>query len=305
MELDIIPGGTTEFSRPKIFNVVNVAAKMAAIEGFSGAALSQLEHLKDKILIGEERRSVMLSEETRRTTSYHERGYALFCLFDNYALLVRNTTIMPRGQALGMVAQLPDKDMTSMSKAQMLAKLTVCMGGRAAEELIFGEGKVTSGASSDFQQATELAEAMVTQYGMSERLGRVVYNKERESGETRALIEREVRQLLDRAYEQAMAILKDHQSELHRLATALLEHETLTGAQVQLAVRGKLGKLMADSNERKKVAVQEGKTSADGVPKEEGPATKQHKKQGGVIDAPNTVQNVPAARATGTAGGSA
>lgn len=277
VDLEIIARGTPGFSGADLANLVNMAAMKAAIEDFGAVSMSHLEFAKDKILMGAERRSVLLSEETRQTTAYHEGGHALCCLYSEDALPVHKATIMPRGQALGMVAQLPKKDMTSMSKAQMLAKLVVCMGGRAAEEMIFGPERVTSGAAGDFQQATELAEAMVMQYGMTDELGFVMYNKEKESGETRAAIEKKVRDMLDDAFSKAKDILRTHEKELHMLASALLEHETLTGEQVLLAVKGELGKVMQEKLTKptlKPAAPYDGKADAAG-------------NKGGVLDAPN------------------
>lgn len=240
VDLEVIARGTPGFSGAELANLVNMAALKAAIEDYAAVGMRHLEYAKDKILMGAERKSAALSEETRKTTAYHEGGHALCCLYTKDALPVHKATIMPRGQALGMVSQLPSKDMTSMSKAQMLAKLDVCMGGRAAEELIFGKDYVTSGASSDFKQATDLAEAMVTEYGMSEKLGHVVYDKPNESTETRALIESEMKRLLDESYQRAVGILTSHEIELHRLADALLLHELLTGEEVRLAINGEL-----------------------------------------------------------------
>lgn len=281
VELEIIARGTPGFSGADLANLVNMAALKAAIEDFGAVAMSHLEHAKDKILMGAERRSVLLSDETRQTTAYHEGGHALCCLYSEDALPLHKATIMPRGQALGMVAQLPKKDMTSMSKAQMIAKLVVCMGGRAAEEFIFGPERVTSGAASDFQQATELAEAMVTQYGMTDEMGMVMYNKEKESGKTRAAIEEQVRRLMDNAFAQAKDILRTHEKELHRLANALLEHETLTSDQVKLAVKGELGKVF--DTQTAKTATEHSAPS-DKKAEAEG-------KKGSVLDAPNATKN--------------
>lgn len=252
VNLEIIARGTPGFSGADLSNLVNIAALKAAIENFAAVSMVHLEHAKDRILMGSERKSLTLSDETKRMTAFHEGGHALCCIFTEGALPVHKATIMPRGQALGMVSQLPSKDMSSMSKLQMVAKLDVCMGGRAAEELIFGADHITSGAASDFQQATQLAEAMVTQYGMSEKLGQVTYEKERESPQTRALIESEVRKLLDAAYLRAMTLLKTNEKELHRLANALLEHETLTGEQVKLAIRGELKAALLKAKEEEK-----------------------------------------------------
>lgn len=280
VDLEIIARGTPGFSGAELANLVNMAALKAAVENFAAVGMGHLEHAKDKILMGAERKSAALSEETRRMTAYHEGGHALCCLYTNDALPVHKATIMPRGQALGMVSQLPSKDMTSMSKRQMLAKLDVCMGGRAAEELIYGKEYVTSGASSDFQQATELAEAMVTQYGMSEKLGHVIYDKVNESTATRALIEGEVKRLLEESYGRAMGVLKKHEAELHRLADALIMHETLTGEEVRLAIRGDLG--LAKVKERLEENVHGNKA--------EGKAPPSEKETASVLDAPNLAQ---------------
>lgn len=279
VDLEIISRGTPGFSGAELANLVNMAALKAAVEDFAAVTMSHLEFAKDKIVMGAERKSAALSEETRRTTAYHEGGHALCCLYTKEALPLHKATIMPRGQALGMVAQLPSKDMTSMSKAQMLAKLDVCMGGRAAEELIFGKDYVTSGASSDFEQATRLAEAMVTQFGMSEKLGQVIYEKERESSETRAAIEREVRILLDEAYSRAMSLLKRRETELHRLADALLQNETLNSDEVHLAVKGELSNTLLKGELQTKQV--QGKATGD---------RGADAKKGKVLDAPNALQ---------------
>ncbi len=244
VKLDIIARGTPGFSGADLANLANIAALKAASDGFSSVKMAHLEHAKDRILMGAERKSAFISEDTRRLTAYHEGGHALIASNTVGALPVHKATIVPRGQALGMVSQLPETDMTSMSRQQMLAKLDVCMGGRAAEELIFGADHVTSGAESDFSQATQLAEAMVTRYGMSEKLGKVSYDKQSESPETRARIEAEVKQLLDDSYTRAKKLLVTKQKELHNLAGALLEYETLTGDQVRLAAQGTLSALL-------------------------------------------------------------
>lgn len=240
VHLEIIARGTPGFSGADLSNLANMAAIKAATEGFTAVKMSHLEYAKDRILMGAERKSAFISEETRTLTAYHEGGHALVASTTVGALPVHKATIVPRGQALGMVTQLPESDMLSMSRQQMLAKIDVCMGGRAAEELIFGKDHVTSGASSDFEQATQLAEAMVSRYGMSEKLGPVSYDKQSESPETRALIESEVKALLESSYERTMNVLVAKQKELHSLASALLEHESLTGEEVKLAIQGKL-----------------------------------------------------------------
>ncbi|MCL7052226.1 hypothetical protein MKW94_021118 [Papaver nudicaule] len=183
-------------------------------------------------MMGSERKSAVISDGSRKLTAFHEAGHALVAIHTDGAHPVHKATIVPRGMSLGLVVQLPDKDETSVSCNQMLAKLDVLMGGRVAEELIFGKREVTSGASSDLQQATSLARAMVTKYGMSNKFGLVAdkYDDDRKTMSTDT--RKEVRRFLDRAYDNAKTILITHSTELHVLASALLERETLTGTQI-------------------------------------------------------------------------
>jgi ATP-dependent metalloprotease len=240
VDLEIIARGTPGFSGADLANLANMAAIKAAVDKCETVSMIHLEFAKDKILMGAERKSAAISESTRRLTAYHEGGHGLMAIYSEGALPVHKATIVPRGQSLGMVSQLPDKDMSSLSRQQMMARLLVCMGGRAAEELIFGDEHITSGAESDFQQATNLAEAMVTRYGMSERLGHVVYERESQSPGTRSIIEQEIKILLDGSYEKAKSVLRAHEKELHNLAAALLDRETLRGDEVRLAAEGRL-----------------------------------------------------------------
>ncbi|KAM7256507.1 hypothetical protein ACFE04_012248 [Oxalis oulophora] len=237
VDLMIIARGTPGFSGADLANLVNMAALKAAMDGAKAVSMADMEHAKDKIMMGSERKSAVISDESRKLTAFHEGGHALVAIYTDGALPVHKATIVPRGMSLGMVSQLPDKDETSISRKQMLARLDVCMGGRVAEELIFGENEVTSGASSDLQQATKLARAMVTKYGMSKEVGFVTHNYDDQgrslSTETRLLIEKEVKSFLERAYNNAKTILTTHSKELHALAHALLEHETLSGVQIK------------------------------------------------------------------------
>ncbi|XP_042003188.1 ATP-dependent zinc metalloprotease FTSH 4, mitochondrial-like isoform X3 [Salvia splendens] len=237
VDLEIIARGTPGFSGAELANLVNVAAIKAAMDGAKAVSMADLEHAKDKILMGSERKSAVISDESRKMTAYHEGGHALVAMFTDGALPVHKATIVPRGNALGMVSQLPDKDETSISRKQMLARLDVSMGGRVAEELIFGESEVTSGASSDLEGATRIARAMVTRYGMSKQVGFVTHdyndNGRSMSTETRLLIEQEVKDLLENAYNNAKTILTTHSKELHALANELLDKETLSGAQIK------------------------------------------------------------------------
>lgn len=166
-----IARGTAGFSGAELFNLVNMAALKAALDDKMEVGIAELEFAKDKILMGSERKSAVLTEESKRLTAYHEAGHAIMALYTAGATPIHKATIVPRGQALGMVSQLPDKDETSISLHQLLARLDVCMGGRVAEEMIFGDRNVTSGASSDLEQATQTATAMVTKFGMNEKIG--------------------------------------------------------------------------------------------------------------------------------------
>ncbi|KVH52328.1 AAA+ ATPase domain-containing protein [Cynara cardunculus var. scolymus] len=237
VDLIVIARGTPGFSGADLANLVNVAALKAAMDGAKAVSMADLEYAKDKIMMGSERKSAVISDDVRKLTAYHEGGHALVAIHTDGAHPVHKATIVPRGMALGMVAQLPDKDETSVSRKEMLARLDVCMGGRVAEELIFGENEVTSGASSDLEQATHLARAMVTKYGMSKEIGVVAHdyddNGKSMSTETRLLIEKEVRELLGKAYDNAKNILVTYSNEHHVLANALLEHETLSGKQIK------------------------------------------------------------------------
>ncbi|KAL8503902.1 hypothetical protein ACS0TY_022579 [Phlomoides rotata] len=256
VDLMIIARGTPGFSGADLSNLVNVAAIKAAMDGATAVTLADLEYAKDKILMGSERKSAVISPKNRKTTAYHEGGHALVAMYTDGALPVHKATIVPRGRSLGMVTQLPGKDQTSISRKQMLARLDVFMGGRVAEELIFGESEVTSGASNDLAQATNLARRMVTQYGMSQQVGVVTHNYNDNgksmSTETRLLVEQEVKELLERAYNNAKNILIAHSKEHHAIAKALLDKETLTGSQLKSLI----AKVKSQQEPKVMVAVQ-------------------------------------------------
>eukprot|EP01038_Epipyxis_sp_PR26KG_P013825 gene13825-18539_t len=169
VDMEQLARGTPGFSGAELFNLINQAALKASVDGLKSVGMASLEHAKDKIMMGAERKSAVISPETMKMTAFHEAGHALVALKTAGADPIHKATIMPRGRALGMVMQLPEGDQTSMSRKQMLARLDVCMGGRLAEEIVFGPENVTSGASSDIQQATRLAKAMVTKYGLSDK----------------------------------------------------------------------------------------------------------------------------------------
>uniref|UniRef100_A0A7S3NP87 AAA+ ATPase domain-containing protein n=1 Tax=Aureoumbra lagunensis TaxID=44058 RepID=A0A7S3NP87_9STRA len=243
-DLEALARGTPGMSGADLSNLINQAALKAALDGALAVDTAALDFAKDKILMGAERRSAVLDEHTLKTTAYHEGGHALVALKSPAADPVHKATIMPRGRALGMVQQLPEGDQTSFSKRQMLARLDVCMGGRVAEQLVFGDDEVTSGASSDIYQATRLAKSMVTKWGFSTSLG-VLYAASpgdndpggyRISPQTAAAVDAEVKAILDGAYARATTILTNHRDALNAIAAALLDKETLTGEELKAIV---------------------------------------------------------------------
>jgi ATP-dependent metalloprotease len=176
VDLSVLARGTPGFSGADLFNLMNQAALKASVDVLNAINMSILEFSKDKILMGAERKSAVITAETAKCTAFHEAGHALVAVLTDAAMPIHKATIMPRGNALGYVSQLPEGDQTSQSKKEMIARMDVCMGGRIAEELIFGPDNVTSGASSDIYQATSMARAMVTKYGMSDKIGKVFYD---------------------------------------------------------------------------------------------------------------------------------
>eukprot|EP00899_Mesostigma_viride_P011764 jgi/Mesvir1/20589/Mv14826-RA.1 len=231
--------GTSGFSGADLANLVNVAAVKAALDNAEVVTNAQLEFAKDRILMGSERKSAVISDESRKLTAYHESGHAVVALNTEGAMPVHKATITPRGNALGMVTQLPDKDETSISMRQMLAKIDVCMGGRVAEEMVFGADHITTGARSDLQQATALARHMITECGMSKTLGPVYVDTSgpaHPSRETQVAIDSEIMRLLKESYTRAQRLLTKHEKDLHKLANALLESETLTGDEIRMTL---------------------------------------------------------------------
>ncbi|KAI7734645.1 hypothetical protein M8C21_026333 [Ambrosia artemisiifolia] len=232
VDVSAVARGTPGFNGADLANLVNVAAIKAAVEGSDKLNAAQLEFAKDRIIMGTERKTMFLSEDSKKLTAYHESGHAIVALNTDGAHPIHKATIIPRGSALGMVTQLPSNDETSVSKKQLLARLDVCMGGRVAEEIIFGSDYITTGASSDLQSATEIAQYMVSSYGMSDAIG-PVYLKERPGSEMQARIDAEVVKLLKDAYARVKSLLKKHEKSLHALANALLEHETLNAEEIK------------------------------------------------------------------------
>ncbi len=248
----IIARGTPGFSGADLANIVNEAALLAARQGKRMVTMSDFEAAKDKVMMGAERRSMVMSEEEKRLTAYHEAGHAIVGHLLPASDPIHKATIIPRGRALGMVMRLPLGDRLSVSREKLKADIAVAMGGRVAEELIFGHDKVTTGASSDIQQATKIARQMVTRWGMSDELGPVGYAENEQEiflghsvTQTRNVseamaqkIDLEVRGIIDEGYELARKILTERLQSLHDLARALLEHETLNGEEVDAIIRG-------------------------------------------------------------------
>jgi len=249
----VIARGTPGFSGADLANLVNEAALLAARRGKRVVAHAEFEEAKDKVMMGAERRSMVMTDAEKKTTAYHEAGHAIVGLYVPEHDPIHKATIIPRGRALGMVVSLPENDRISWAKIQMESRLAMTFGGRLAEELIFGPERVTSGASSDIQAATNLARAMVTEWGMSPKLGRLRYSSNGQevflghsvtqtqniSEETAKIIDEEMRRLIEEAESKARNILTEHIDQLHLLANALLEFETLTGDEVRgLILRG-------------------------------------------------------------------
>jgi len=244
VDLDILARGTTGFSGADLYNLMNQAALKASVDGLSAIDMKTFEYAKDKIMMGAERKTAVITKENAKCTAYHEAGHALVAVLTDGADQIHKATIMPRGDALGMVMQLPSGDQKSLKHKEMLARLDVCMGGRVAEEIIFGKENITSGASSDIVQATRMARAMVTKFGFSDEVG-IVYHEgetgqDSASGETRTKIDQEVKKLTSESYQRAKDLLRKHRREHVLLAETLMEYETLTGDEIRdVILRGK------------------------------------------------------------------
>ncbi|XP_035507740.1 ATP-dependent zinc metalloprotease YME1L1 isoform X2 [Morone saxatilis] len=240
VDAEIIARGTVGFTGAELENLVNQAALKAAMDGKEVVTLKDLEFAKDKILMGPERKSVQIDKKNKTITAYHESGHAIVAYFTKDAMPINKATIMPRGPTLGHVSMLPENDRWSETRAQLLAQMDVSMGGRVAEELIFGDDYITTGASSDFDGATKIAKLMVTRFGMSDKLGVMTYGDvTKQSPETQAAIEQEVRVLLKDSYERAKNLLKTYSKEHKTLADALLRYETLDAKEIQMVLEGK------------------------------------------------------------------
>jgi cell division protease FtsH len=253
INLKTIARGTPGFSGADLMNLVNEAALTAARRNKRMVTQAEFEEAKDKVMMGAERKSLVMTEEEKLLTAYHEGGHAIVGLNVVATDPIHKATIIPRGRALGMVMQLPERDKLSMSLEQMTSRLAIMMGGRVAEELIFGREKVTSGAASDIEQATRLARMMVTRWGLSEELGTVSYGENQDevflgmsvsrtqnaSEATVQKIDSEIKRLVEEGYNEATRILTEKRADLEMLAKGLLEYETLTGEEIQDLLKGK------------------------------------------------------------------
>ena len=250
VDLRIIARGTPGFSGADLANLVNEAALMAARSNRRFVVMDDFENAKDKVMMGAERRSMVMTEDEKKLTAYHEGGHAVVGMHVPEHDPIHKATIIPRGRALGLVLSLPERDQLSVTYRKYKSKIAMAMGGRVAEELIFGEDAVTSGAASDIQQVTKIARAMVTQFGFDDELGYVDYANEQQgylggmgggpnhSGVTQKKIDDKVRELVNEGYETAKRILTEHSDDLENLAQGLLEYETLTGPEIGRVMRG-------------------------------------------------------------------
>jgi cell division protease FtsH len=247
VKLRTIARGTPGFSGADLANLVNESALLAARKNKRVVTMVDVEEAKDKVMMGAERRSMVMSEDEKKLTAYHEGGHAIVALNEKVSDPIHKATIIPRGRALGMVMRLPERDQLSVTREKMYSDIAVAMGGRIAEELIFGHDKVTSGASSDIDMATRMAKNMVTRYGMSKELGPLAYAENEEevflgrsvtrtqnmSEETSKKVDSEVKKIVEAGYDRAKKVLTEKIDDLHKIAKALLVYETLTGDEIR------------------------------------------------------------------------
>ena len=265
VKLRTIARGTPGFSGADLANLTNEAALLAARKNKRIVTMDDIEEAKDKVMMGAERRSMVMTEEDKKLTAYHEGGHAIVALNEKASDPIHKATIIPRGRALGVVWTLPERDKYSHSREYLEANISKAMGGRVAEELIFGHDKVTSGASSDIQMATKLAKDMVTKFGMSKELGPLTYSENEDevflgrsitrqqhmSEETAKKVDAEVKKIVDEGYQRAKKIITEKIDDLHKLAKALLLYETLTGEEIKnLILKDTQPKRVEDKGEK-------------------------------------------------------
>ncbi|UUX52252.1 ATP-dependent zinc metalloprotease FtsH [Nisaea acidiphila] len=252
VDAKVIARGTPGFSGADLANLVNEAALLAARKGKRVVGMAEFEEAKDKVMMGSERRSMVMTDEEKALTAYHEAGHAVVALHCPDSDPIHKATIIPRGRALGMVMRLPEGDRISLSRAKLYADLRVACGGRLAEEIIFGEDRVTTGASSDIRMVSDMARRMVTEWGLSDKLGFLAYSQDQQevflghsvtqqknvSDATAKVIDEEIRRIVDEAYSDARRILTENHDELETLAKGLLEYETLSGDEIRALLAG-------------------------------------------------------------------
>lgn len=252
VDTKVVARGTPGFSGADLANLCNEAALIAARKNKKVVTMREMEYAKDKVMMGVERKSMKMDEDERKLTAYHEAGHAIVGNYAPGCDPIHKATIIPRGRALGMVMRLPEKDRYSMTRQKMKSDMAMAMGGRVAEEIIFGYDKVTSGASSDIQYVTNMARSMVKKWGMSDEVGAVFYGDSEEnpflgyslgkntsvSEDTLKKIDEEVKKLINEAHNYATQILNQHIDKLHALGAALLEYETLSGDEIKVVLEG-------------------------------------------------------------------
>jgi cell division protease FtsH len=264
VKLKTIAKGTPGFSGADLANLVNESALLAARKNKRIVTMQEFEDAKDKVMMGAERKSMVMTEEDKKLTAYHESGHAIVALNEKASDPIHKATIIPRGRALGVVWTLPERDKYSHSREYLEANISKAMGGRIAEELIFGHKKVTSGAASDIQMATKLAKDMVTRFGMSNELGPLTYGDNEDevflgrsitrqqhmSEETAKKVDAEIKKIVDTGYKRAKKILTEKIDDMHKLAKALILYETLTGEEIMdLILKNKYPKRTEDIKE--------------------------------------------------------
>ena len=252
VDIKVIARGTPGFSGADLANLINEAALAAAQANRDVVTMQELEHAKDKVMMGAERKSMVMSEDEKKITAYHEGGHALVSLYVSESDPIHKATIIPRGRALGMVMQLPESDRCHHNKRYLEARLAIAMGGRVAEEIVFGKEKITTGASNDIKVATNLARNMITKWGFSEKIGPVMVGDDKEdnmrygmsnnkeiSEKLAESVDKEVDKLLRDSYKLAKTIITKHKKKLEILAKALIEYETITGDEIKDLIAGK------------------------------------------------------------------
>lgn len=284
VDLRIIARGSPGFSGADLANLVNEAALLAARIGRRFVMMDDFESAKDKVMMGSERRSMIMTEDEKKLTAYHEAGHAIVGLNVPEHDPIHKATIIPRGRALGLVMSLPERDQLSVTYKKYKSKIAMAMGGKVAEELIFGKENVTSGAASDIQMVTRIARAMVTQFGFSEELGHVDYANEQQSylgtygggsnhsSMTQRLIDEKVKEIVDEGYVTAKRILTEKSVDLENLACGLLEYETLSGAEIVKVISG----LPLNRNDDSDTS--EGLSSVVSIPKKKRASSKKNTK---------------------------